>query len=97
MLKIKKIWEEYKVPITIVGGVCATVIGYKYYGKFKALKLLNGKIQSGQAALFESVHLDDFPLDMPISEIKTVLIERGVEFKDALVTILDGQKIFFVR
>lgn len=97
MLKIKKVWEEYKVPITIVGGVCATVIGYKYYGKFKALKLLNGKVQSGQAALFESINLDDFPLDMPISEIKTILTEKGVEFKDALVTILDGRQIFFVR
>lgn len=97
MLKIKKVWEEYKVPIIIVGGICATVIGYKSYGKLKALKLLNSKIQSGQAALFESINLDDFPLDMPISEIKTILTEKGVEFKDALVTILDGQKIFFVR
>jgi hypothetical protein len=97
MLKIKKVWEEYKVPITIVGGICATVVGYKYYGKFKALKLLNGKIQSGQAAIFESINLDDFPLDMPISEIKTILTEKGVEFKDSLVTILDGRKIFFVR
>ena len=97
MLKIKKIWEEYKVPITIVGGVCATVIGYKYYGKFKALKLLNGKIQSGQAALFESVTLDDFPLEMGIAEIKAILTERGGEFIDALVTILDGDRIFFVR
>lgn len=87
MLKIKKIWEEYKVPITIVGGICATVIGYKYYGK----------IQSGQAAIFESINLDDFPLDMPISEIKTILTKKGIEFKDALVTILDGRKIFFVR
>ena len=97
MLKIKKVWEEYKVPITIVGGVCATVIGYKYYGKFKALKLLNGKIQSGQAALFESVTLDDFPLDMPISEIKRILTERSIEFKDAVVTVLDGKKVFLVR
>lgn len=97
MLKIKKIWEEYKVPITIVGGICATVVGYKYYGKFKALKLLNGKIQSGQAAIFESINLDDFPLDMPISEIKIILTKKGIEFKDALVTILDGRKIFFVR
>jgi hypothetical protein len=97
MLKIKKVWEEYKVPITIVGGICATVVGYKYYGKFKALKLLNGKIQSGQAAIFESINLDDFPLDMPISEIKTILTKKGIEFKDALVTILDGRKIFFVR
>lgn len=97
MLKVKKVWEEYKVPIIIVGGICATVVGYKSYGKFKALKLLNGKIQSGQAAIFESINLDDFPLDMPISEIKTILTEKGVEFKDALVTILDGRKIFFVR
>lgn len=97
MLKIKKVWEEYKVPITIVGGVCATVIWYKYYGKFKTLKLLNSKIQSGQAALFESINLDGFPLDMPISEIKRILTEKGVEFKDALVTILDGNRIFFVR
>ena len=97
MLKIKKVWEEYKVPIIIVGGICATVVGYKTYGKFKALRLLNGKIQSGKAAVFESINLDDFPLDMPISEIKTILTERGIEFKDALVTILDGQKIFFVR
>lgn len=97
MLKIKKVWEEYKVPITIVGGICITVVGFKSYGKLKALKLLNSKIQSGQAALFESINLDDFPLDMPISEIKTILTEKGVEFKDALVTILDGQKIFFVR
>lgn len=97
MLKIKKVWEEYKVPIIIVGGICITVVGFKSYGKLKALKLLNSKIQSGQAALFESINLDDFPLDMPISEIKTILTEKGVEFKDALVTILDGQKIFFVR
>lgn len=97
MLKIKKVWEEYKVPITIVGGICITVVGFKSYRKLKALKLLNSKIQSGQAALFESINLDDFPLDMPISEIKTILTEKGVEFKDALVTILDGQKIFFVR
>jgi hypothetical protein len=97
MLKVKKVWEEYKVPILIVGGICATVVGYKYYGKFKALKLLNGKIQSGKVSIFESINLDDFPLDMPISEIKTILTEKGVEFKDALVTILDGRKIFFVR
>ena len=97
MLKIKKVWEEYKVPIIIVGGICATVVGYKSYGKFKALKLLNGKIQSGQAALFESVILDDFPLEMGIAEIKAILTERGVEFKDALVTILDGNRIFFMR
>ena len=32
MLKIKKVWEEYKVPIIIVGGICATVVGYKTYG-----------------------------------------------------------------
>lgn len=63
MLKIKKVWEEYKVPIIIVGGICATVVGYKTYGKFN----------------------------------KTILTEKGVEFKDALVTILDGRKIFFVR
>jgi hypothetical protein len=97
MLKIKKVWEEYKVPIIIVGGICATVVGYKYYGKLKALILLNGKIQSGQSSLLESVTLDDFPLDMPISEIKAILTERGVEFKDALVTILDGREIFFTR
>ena len=97
MLKIKKVWEEYKVPIIIVGGICATVIGYKSYGKFKALKLLNGKIQSGQATLFESVTLDDFPLNMPISEIKAILTERGIEFKDAIVTVLNGSKIFMVR
>jgi hypothetical protein len=97
MLKIKKVWEEYKVPIIIVGGVCATAIGYKSYGKLKALKLLNGKIQSGKVSIFESINLDDFPLDMPISEIKTILTEKGVEFKDSLVTILDGRKIFFVR
>lgn len=97
MLKIKKVWEEYKVPIIIVGGVCATVIGYKSYGKFKALKLLNVKIKSGRVALFESTNLNDFPLDMPISEIKKILTEKGIEFKDALVTVLDGRKIFFVR
>lgn len=97
MLKIKKVWEEYKVPIIIVGGVCATIIGYKSYDKFKALQLLSGKIQSGKVSIFESINLDDFPLDMPVSEIKTILTEKGVEFKDALVTILDGRKIFFVR
>ncbi len=97
MLKIKKVWEEYKVPITIVGGICATVVGYKSYGKFKALKLLNGKIQSGQAAVFESITLDDFPLDMPIPEIKRILTERGIEFRDAVVTVLDGNKVFMVR
>jgi hypothetical protein len=63
MLKIKKVWEEYKVPIIIVGGICATVVGYKTYGKLN----------------------------------KTILTDKGVEFKDALVTILDGRKIFFVR
>ena len=97
MLKIKKVWEEYKVPIIIVGGICVTVVGYKTYGKLKALRLLNDKIQSGKVAIFESINLDDFPLDMPISEIKTILTDKGVEFKDALVTILDGRKTFFVR
>jgi hypothetical protein len=97
MLKIKKVWEEYKVPIIIVGGICITVVGYKSYGKLKALKLLNSKIQSGQASILENINLDDFPLDMPISEIKRILTERGVEFKDALVTILDGREIFFTR
>lgn len=97
MLKIKKVWEEYKVPITIVGGVCATIIGYKYYGKFKALKLLNGKIKSGRVALFESTNLNDFPLDMPIAEIKAILTERGIEFKDAIATVINGSKIFMVR
>lgn len=97
MLKIKKVWEEYKVPIIIVGGICATVVGYKTYGKLKALRLLNGKIQSGKAAIFESINLDDFPLDMPISEIKAILTERGIEFKDAIVTVLNGRKIFMVR
>lgn len=63
MLKIKKVWEEYKVPIIIVGGICVTVVGYKTYGKLN----------------------------------KTILTDKGVEFKDALVTILDGQKTFFVR
>lgn len=63
MLKIKKVWEEYKVPIIIVGGICATVVGYKTYGKLN----------------------------------KIILTDKGVEFKDALVTILDGRKIFFVR
>ena len=63
MLKIKKVWEEYKVPIIIVGGIYATVVGYKTYGKLN----------------------------------KTILTDKGVEFKDALVTILDGQKTFFVR
>ena len=31
MLKIKKVWKEYKLPIIIVGGICATVVGYKPY------------------------------------------------------------------
>lgn len=97
MLKIKKVWEEYKVPIIIVGGICATVVGYKSYGKFKALKLLNSKIQSGQAAVFESVTLDDFPSDMSIPEIKRILTERGIEFRDGLTAVIDGTKIFFVR
>lgn len=97
MLKIKKVWEEYKVPIIIVGGICITVFGYESYVKLKSLRLLNGKIQSGKVSIFESINLDDFPLKMPISEIKTILTEKGVEFKDALVTILDGEKIFFVR
>lgn len=58
MLKIKKVWEEYKIPIIIVGGICVMVVGYKTYGKLN----------------------------------KTILTDKGVEFKDALVTILDGQK-----